>query len=144
YTVRVKGVEGEAGVISRHGSAWREAAVKVQELNSYGLPKVPAPVKLHRPTLREGTKAIIEKDHPKHPDGECVDPNNPTGPSIKQTDPWVYGHKKGHENWRLIKEAEAKGMTQADFAEWVNSNPQWFQIERFGDNANHGFELPKP
>ncbi len=96
-------------------------------------------VQLERPSLREGTKRAIEAAAPKTPDGKFIDPHRPN-----QTidGPWDYGHKYGRENRRLIREATESGMTQEQFNDWVNSHPEWFQIEGHTDNISHAFEKP--
>jgi HNH/ENDO VII superfamily nuclease with conserved GHE residues len=53
-----------------------------------------------------------------------------------------YGHIQGREFRRLVVQAEAKGMTQQEFNDWVNSHPEWFQIEDPSSNMSHRFEKP--
>ena len=99
-------------------------------------------LKLERPSLRESTKEAIrrqaEADGFKK-DGKFVDPN--TGKPIEPGQE-VFGHKPGHEHRRLALEAQAKGMNQSQFNDWVNSHPEWFQIEDFISNSSHAFEKP--
>lgn len=94
-------------------------------------------LELERPPLRESTKRTIENAAPKTADGKYIDPHRPN----KTIDgPWDYGHKYGYENRRLILEATEKGMSQGQFNDWVNSHPEWFQIESRADNISHVFE----
>jgi hypothetical protein len=95
--------------------------------------------RLERPALRESTKRTIEDSAPKTSDGKFIDPHNP-GKTIDG--PWDYGHIYGREHRRLVQEAGQKGMTQAEFNDWVNSHPEWFQIEGRADNISHAYEKP--
>jgi hypothetical protein len=94
---------------------------------------------LERPALRETTKAAIRAAADKDAAGDFIDPNPPRL-IIPKGGPFHYGHKTGHEHRKLVKQAEAQGMTQGEFNEWVNSNPQWFQIEDPARNVSHAFE----
>jgi HNH/ENDO VII superfamily nuclease with conserved GHE residues len=95
-------------------------------------------LKLERPALRESTKAAIEQAAERAPDGRFLDAN-----TRKPIDGAAnYGHKYGFEQRRLALEAQAKGMNQAQFNDWVNSHPEWFQIESEANNLSHAFEKP--
>lgn len=94
--------------------------------------------KLRRPYLRKSTRGVIQGAAPKTPDGKFIDPN--TGKVIEGK--FHYGHKYGHEHRRLKAEAEAKGMTQKEFNDHINNNPQYFQIEDPVSNMSHIFEKP--
>jgi RHS repeat-associated protein len=98
---------------------------------------VPTP-KLHRPYLRKATLREIYRRAVKDADGRYLDPN--TGLPIEGK-PDV-GHVWGFEHRRLVKMAEAKGMTQKQFNDWVNSHPEWFQLECPRSNRSHKFEKP--
>lgn len=56
--------------------------------------------------------------------------------------PKHYGHTYGHENRRILKEAEARGMTQKELNDLVHSHHEWFQIEKPENNLHHRFEKP--
>ena len=93
---------------------------------------------LRRPYLRKSTREAIQSAAPKTPDGKFIDPN--TGQVIKGKFP--YGHKYGHEHRRLKAEAKVRGMTQKEFNDYINKNPQFFQIEDPISNMSHRFEKP--
>jgi hypothetical protein len=95
-------------------------------------------LKLDRPSLREPTKKAIEDAAKKAPDGRFLDAN--TGQPIDG--PYHYGHKYGFEHRRLALEAQKRGMSQAQFNDWVNSHPEWFQIESEASNLSHQYEKP--
>jgi HNH/ENDO VII superfamily nuclease with conserved GHE residues len=61
------------------------------------------------------------------------DPN--TGQVI--SGPYHYGHRYGYEHRRLVREAQSKGMTQEEFNDWINSHPEWFQIEAPANNMSN-------
>jgi hypothetical protein len=82
---------------------------------------------LTRPYLRKDLRATVDAAG-RTPDGKWIDAN--TGEIFEG--PKHYGHIYGHEHRRLVKEADAKGMTQKEFNDWVNSHPEWFQIEKPG------------
>jgi hypothetical protein len=93
---------------------------------------------LRRPYLRVNTKKSIHNAANRASDGTYLDPN--TGDPIEGK--FHYGHKYGHEHRRLTKEAEQLGMDQRKFNEWVNSHPEWFQIEDAKSNMSHNYEKP--
>jgi hypothetical protein len=97
-----------------------------------------ASLELKRPSLWETTKVAIKKAAKKNAEGKFLDAN--TGEVI-EGEP-VYGHKYGRENRRLVLEASEKGMTQEEFAKWVNDHPEWFQTETKANNESHRFEKP--
>ncbi|MDD2307921.1 MAG: GH-E family nuclease [Prolixibacteraceae bacterium] len=74
----------------------------------------------------------------KTPDGKWIDAN--TGEIFEGQK--HRGHVYGHENRRILKEAEEKGMSQKELNDKVNSHPEWFQIEKPSNNVNHKFEKP--
>jgi hypothetical protein len=82
---------------------------------------------------------MIEDAAEKTSDGKFIDPN--TG-KVLEDGKKHYGHIPGHENRRILKEAESKGMTQKELNDWVNSHPEWFQIEDPLSNMSHKFEKP--
>jgi hypothetical protein len=89
--------------------------------------------------LRASTKAKIEAAAERTPDGKhFLDAN--TKEVI--TGEYDYGHKYGFEHRRLVLEALEKGMSQAQFNDWVNSHPEWFQIETPANNRSHIYEKP--
>jgi hypothetical protein len=97
-----------------------------------------ASLELKRPSLWQSTKDAIKKAAKRDTNGKFLDAN--TGEVI-EGEP-VYGHKYGRENRRLIIEASEKGMTQEQFATWVNEHPEWFQTETKANNESHMFEKP--
>lgn len=94
--------------------------------------------KLRRPYERKAFREQVEAAAPKTADGRFVDPN--TGLPIEGK--FHYGHEYGREHRRLVKEAEERGMTQAGFNDWVNSHPDWFQIEDPASKLSRRFEKP--
>jgi hypothetical protein len=96
-------------------------------------------LKLERPSLREATKRAIESKAPREatPPYRFLDRK---GRPI--AGPINYGHIYGKEHRRLALEAQERGMNQAQFNDWVNSHPEWFQIESQAENLSHGFEKP--
>jgi RHS repeat-associated protein len=103
-------------------------------------PKVGPLKALHRPYLRKETKKAIEAVAERARNGQFLDAN--TGEIIEGT--FHYGHRFGYEHRRLVREAHARGMTQREFNDWVNSHPEWFQIESPVNNLSHRFEKPGP
>jgi hypothetical protein len=93
---------------------------------------------LRRPYKRDAFCAAVECEAIRTPEGLPIDPN--TGQVI--TGPYHYGHRYGYEHRRLVREAQARGMTQKEFNEWINSHPEWFQIETPTNNMSHKFEKP--
>ena len=94
---------------------------------------------LERPALRVDTIKAIIAAAPKTSSGDFIDPNPPLL-IIPKAGPYHFGHKTGHEHRRLVKEAQARGMTQGQFNDWVNDHPEWFQIEDPARNVSHEFE----
>jgi RHS repeat-associated protein len=91
---------------------------------------------LRRPALwRETQEAIAEKAI-RNSDGAFLDPG--TGRLLD--DGFHYGHKFGRENRRLVKEGELYGYNQRQFSEYINSNPQWFEVQGITENLSHAFE----
>jgi hypothetical protein len=94
-------------------------------------------LKLERPSLRESTKRAIEAKAPR----EETPPYRFLDRQSRPIDGEIhYGHKYGHEHRRLALEAQEKGMNQAQFNDWVNDHPEWFQIESAEENLSHQFE----
>jgi molecular chaperone GrpE (heat shock protein) len=93
---------------------------------------------LKRPPLRQSLQNAVRKVGKTNADGKFLDAN--TGEVI-EGEP-VFGHKYGREHRRLVLEAVAKGMTQDQFNDWVNSHPEWFQLETKANNESHRFEKP--
>ena len=92
---------------------------------------------LTRPPLRAATVRAIETAAERDPStGFPLDAN--TGEVL--TGEYDYGHVYGRENNTLIEEATERGMTQAEFNDWVNSHPEWFQIESVSNNRGGAFE----
>jgi len=92
---------------------------------------------LLRPYLRDATRSQIEAAALRSPDGRF---RGLTGQPIDG--PYDIGHIPGREHWRLVAEAGERGMTQAEFNNWVNSHPEWFRIESRAGNQSHGNEMP--
>lgn len=75
-------------------------------------------------------------DLPKSEDGKYyVDAANraryPVNPK------WEFGHNSGFEHRRLLEGAQNDGLTQQQFNERVNSNPDWFHVEDQYGNRSH-------
>jgi hypothetical protein len=113
------------------------ATRRVYDLKQY-VKKVKAALTLNRPGLRAATKRAIEVlcNWQQLLDGRWIDAN--TKKVI--TDKVVFGHKPDFEHWRLAIQAVEQGMTQAQFNDWVNAHPEWFQIESKAENESHAHE----
>ncbi len=104
-------------------------------LETFG--SVVAPEKgLHRPKLRKGTEEAIDAKTPRVKDGRFLNIDG------KPTSNPVYGHKRGHENWREIERAEAQWLSQGPSNDRMN-NPELYQIEDRLKNADHSREIPR-
>jgi hypothetical protein len=93
---------------------------------------------LQRPYLRVETVRTILNNARKTADGRYVDAET----SRPIDGPFDIGHTAGRESWRLITEGMERGMTQAQFNDWVNGHPEWFQLQAPGPNRSHQFEMP--
>nr|WP_272926472.1 S-type pyocin domain-containing protein [Photobacterium halotolerans] len=91
---------------------------------------------VQRPSLRAETKRKIEAEQDKDIHGRFVDDE---GNVIEK---WHYGHKTGLENRRILRAADELGMTQAELNDFVNSHPDYFQIEEAQRNLTHVDEKP--
>lgn len=92
--------------------------------------------KLDRPSLRAETKRQIEARAKRDENGNFVDPNN------QIIEDWQYGHKKGLENRRVLRAAEELEMSQKELNDFVNSRPDYYQIEDRITNLSHVNEKP--
>lgn len=101
-------------------------------------PEPPAVTPLRRPYKRVAFCRSVECAAIRTPEGLPIDPN--TGEVIEGE--YHFGHKYGYEHRRLVREAQAKGMTQKEFNDWINSHPEWFQLEAPANNVSHRFEKP--
>ena len=86
---------------------------------------------LTRPSLRAETKRKIQGAADKDEHGNFIDEDKNI-----ITD-WHYGHKYGHEHRRLVKAADQLELTQAQFNDFVNAFPEYFQIEDEKANLSH-------
>ena len=93
---------------------------------------------LTRPYKRNAFRESVQANATRARNGKAIDPN--TGKTIHKKP--QYGHTRGREHRRLVKEAEAMGMDQKQFNDWVNDHPEWFQLEDAASNMSHQFELP--
>ncbi|PSV06498.1 hypothetical protein C0W96_08530 [Photobacterium kishitanii] len=91
---------------------------------------------LDRPSLRAETKRQIQNTARKDVNGNFIDDK---GNIISNRH---YGHKPGFEHRRLVRAAEELGMSQAEFNDYVNANPDHFQIEDAKTNLSHKNEKP--
>ncbi|MDO6709053.1 GH-E family nuclease [Photobacterium sp. 1_MG-2023] len=53
-----------------------------------------------------------------------------------------FRHRLRIENRRILRAAEELGMTQEELNDFVNSRPDYFQIEEEGPNLSHRNEKP--
>ena len=90
---------------------------------------------LHRPYIRKWVRKAVEAKAEKLPDGRFIDPNTRKPINGK----YDLGHKRNYEFWRMKAEAEAKGMTQKEFNDYMN-NPDFYQIEDRYNNRRHKYE----
>ena len=95
-------------------------------------------LELERPGFRKDTLDAIKAAAKKTADGKFIDPN--TNKVIEGD--FDIGHKYGREHRRLVLEAVEKRMTQAEFNDWINNHPEWFQIEDPASNRSGTFEKP--
>ncbi|MCA9088363.1 MAG: hypothetical protein KDA90_06970 [Planctomycetaceae bacterium] len=93
---------------------------------------------LRRPYKRKAFREAVEDAAPRTADGMPIDPNLKTPIEGRPH----FGHVYGEEHRRLVKEAEALGMNQKQFNDWINSHPEWFQLEDPIANMTHFFEKP--
>lgn len=63
-----------------------------------------------------------------------------TKPIVGQVD---IGHKYDHEFWRCRNAAEALGMTQSEFNDYMNQS-EFYQYEEHSENINHTRENKDP
>lgn len=94
---------------------------------------------LTRPPLRESTKKQIEDKYYKNDDGSFTlksDPSKTIQPPID------YGHKFGYENRRILKVADELNWTQDKLNDYVNSHPEFFELENQSENRSHKNEKP--
>ncbi|NAX46655.1 hypothetical protein CAG70_06535 [Photobacterium halotolerans] len=91
---------------------------------------------LHRTSLRAETKRQIEAKAKKDANGNFLDDQR------NVIENWHYGHKPGSENRRILRAAEELGMTQEELNDFVNSRPDYFQIEDAVRNWSHADEKP--
>lgn len=102
-------------------------------------PEAPAPragEALARPGLNDNMMANIEANAPKNAQGQFLDAN---GQVIQHP---TYGHRHSYENRRIIAAGEELGLTQAQLTQYVNSRPEFFQVEEFEVNLSHRDEMP--
>jgi hypothetical protein len=135
----IYGAEGLAELTAARVAASRSAGGCLEAERFGGATVTRTEQLLHRPYLRESTKLAIEDAAFKTESGEFIDPNT----TEVIDDLFHYGHKPGYENWRILEEARAKGMTQKELNDWVNSHPEWFQIESPAANMSHKYEAPR-
>ncbi len=94
-----------------------------------------ASTSLRRPYIRKGTRAEVEANAPRTPDGRPIDPNT-RQPIDGKPD---IGHKTGEEYWRQKKWAEEQGMSQEAFNDFGN-NADNLQLEDRSSNRSRKFE----
>jgi hypothetical protein len=112
-------------------------AMRGQVIRPAEMAELPTP-SLRRPYKRAAFCESIECGAIRTFEGLPIDPN--TGEVIEGE--YHYGHKYGYEHRRLVREAQSKGMNQEEFNDWINSHPEWFQIEAPASNLSHKFEKP--
>lgn len=104
----------------------------------WAFPGAPTASPLRRTYKRVAFCRSVECEAIRTAEGLPIDPN--TGEVIEGA--YHFGHKYGYEHRRLLLEAQAKGMTQKQFNDWINSHPEWFQLEAPANNLSHRFEKP--
>jgi hypothetical protein len=112
--------------------------MQVEDLAEGGGYKVLRIGGLERPRLEKATKAKIEAPQPKNSAGEFLDKK---GNVIKEP---TYGHIEGHENWRILKQADRLGLNQSQVDKFVNAHPHYFEIQEKKFNLSHQGELLGP
>lgn len=53
---------------------------------------------------------------------------------------WEFGHATGFEHRKIVAEAQAKGMNQEQFSQWVNQNQDKFYVQDWYHNRSHRSE----
>lgn len=91
---------------------------------------------LHRPYIRNSTRAEVENRAEKNENGNFLDAN--TGKPIDKS--YDLGHKPGHEYRYEKARAEREGLTQKGFNDRMN-NPDYYQIEDPSTNRSHKYEM---
>lgn len=94
-----------------------------------------ARAKLHRPSLRSGTKATIESNTPRNIQSAFLDKS---GNIIKEPQ---FGHIPGFENRRILAAADQLGINQNQLNNYINDRPQFFRIEEKAANLSHAEEM---
>ena len=90
---------------------------------------------LHRPYIRKWVRKTVEASSPRDEFGRFKDINEGTPISGK----YDLGHVRGKEFWRLKADAEAKGLTQKEFNDFMN-DPKLYQIEDPSINRSRKYE----
>ena len=92
---------------------------------------------LHRPYIRQSTiDSVNENTKVNYKTRKIYD-------NISNV--WVdpenveFGHKRGYEYWRMRDWAEALGMTQAEFNDYMN-NPDFYAWQDIIYNRSHAYE----
>ena len=92
---------------------------------------------LHRPYIRKGTiDGVNANTKVNYKTGQIYD-----SISGKWVDPSnvELGHKQGYEFWRMRDWAEAQGMTQAEFNDFMN-NSDFYGWQDILNNRSHAYE----
>ena len=92
---------------------------------------------LHRPYIRKGTiDGVNANTKVNYKTGQIYD-----SISGKWVDPSnvELGHKQGYEFWRMRDWAEAQGMTQAEFNDFMN-NSDFYGWQDISSNRSHAYE----
>jgi hypothetical protein len=90
---------------------------------------------LHRPYIRKGVRAEVERRAPRDASGKAIAPN--TGAPIEGKPD--LGHKPGHEFRRERAAAEAQGLPQKTFNDRMN-DPDIYQLESQSSNRGRKYE----
>ncbi|QDT36052.1 Cadherin domain protein [Stratiformator vulcanicus] len=92
----------------------------------------PAGGNLGRPSLRAGTKRKILDDYLPLGNGRFKDKE--TGAVY---DDFHFGHRKGYEHRRIAEAADQLDLSQKQLNDFVNSRPDYFQLQDRMDNLRH-------
>ncbi|MFJ4353985.1 PAAR domain-containing protein [Pseudomonas sp. NPDC089428] len=95
--------------------------------------------KYRRGKFRKGVREKVwENAKNESPDRLVRDPL--TQVTMKRVEPWDMGHKPGHEHWKHVRSAEARGLTRKEFLDEFNRAGQ-YRPELPSSNRSHAGEI---
>ena len=128
--------EGGSGYYQDANGQWHRPNGQFASNAEVGLPSA-SDHYLHRPYIRKGTiDGVNANTKVNYKTGQIYD-----SISGKWVDPTnvELGNKQGYEFWRMRDWAEAQGMTQAEFNEFMN-NSDFYGWQDITSNRSHAYE----